>query len=132
LCLSNFVVNHVFWQKIFSLKDLVDRKENVFSTSGQECGRTSCRTCAQPEEKKEVCTQRNVVYESECARCNPPGTMQVADIEGLAERRDVASLSERSVEHWQDAEAGHQESYMFEHQALAHIGVRPLHYLPSE
>ena len=60
--------------------------------SGQECGRTSCRTCVQPEEKKDMYTQRNVVFESECARCNPPGTRQVADIEGLAERRDVASL----------------------------------------
>ena len=32
------------------------------------------------------------MYESECVRCNPPGTRQVADKEGLAERREVASL----------------------------------------
>ena len=31
-------------------------------SSGQECGRRMCRTCAQPDEKKEPCTLRNVVY----------------------------------------------------------------------
>ena len=60
--------------------------------SGQECGRTACRTCAQPDKRKEPCTLGNVVYESECARCNPPGTRRVADKDGLAEKRDVASL----------------------------------------
>jgi hypothetical protein len=69
--------------------------------SGQECGRTACRTCAQPDERKEPCTLRNVVYESECARCNPPGTRRVADRDGLAEKRSIASLyvgeSARSV-----------------------------------
>ena len=54
--------------------------------SGQECGREACRTCAQPEERKEACTQRNIVYESECARCNPPGARRAADKEGLEER----------------------------------------------
>ena len=34
----------------------------------------------------------NVVYESECARCKPPGTRRVADKEGLGEKRDVTSL----------------------------------------
>ena len=28
--------------------------------SGQECERTACRICAQPEERKEPCTLRNV------------------------------------------------------------------------
>ena len=83
--------------------------------SGQECGRTNCRTCAQPGDKKEPCTTRNVLYESECAKCNPPGTRKVADRDGLAEKRDVASLyvgesarsiSERALEHWRDAESG--------------------------
>ena len=99
--------------------------------SGQECGRTACRTCAQPDERKEPCTLRNVVYESECARCNPPGTRTVADRDGLAEKRDIASLyvgesarsvSERALEHWRDAESGKEESHMLEHQAVAHRG----------
>ena len=59
---------------------------------GQECGRTACRTCAQPEDKKEPCTLRNIVYESECARCNPPGTRKAKDKEGLEDTREVASL----------------------------------------
>jgi hypothetical protein len=73
----------------------------------------------------------NVVYESECARCKPPGTRRVADKEGLGEKRDVASLyvgesarsiSERALEHWRDAETGKEESHMLEHQAVAHRG----------
>ena len=51
---------------------------------------------------------RNVVYESECSQCSPPGTRREADKEGLEERRDRASLdvgetsrsvSERTLEH---------------------------------
>ena len=30
------------------------------------------------------------------------------------------SISERALEHWRDAETGHEESHMLEHQALAH------------
>ena len=52
---------------------------NINLWNGQECGRGTCRTCAQTDEKKEPCTLRNVVYESECAKCNPPGTRKVAD-----------------------------------------------------
>ena len=33
LCLSNAIVNHAFWQKIFSTYDQVDRKKNICSTS---------------------------------------------------------------------------------------------------
>ena len=50
------------------------------------------RMCAQPEENKEPCTLRNVVYESECTQCNPPGTRKEAEKEGLEERRERASL----------------------------------------
>ena len=48
------------------------------------------------------------MYESECAKCNPPGTRKVADKDGLGEKRDMASLyvgetdrsvSERVLEH---------------------------------
>ena len=44
------------------------------------------------DERKEPCTLRNVVYESECAKCNPPGTRKVADRDGLGEKRDRPSL----------------------------------------
>ena len=42
----------------------------------QECERGTCQTFAQPEERNEPCTLtlRNVVYESKCTSCNPPGT----------------------------------------------------------
>ena len=75
---------------------------------------------------------RNVVYESECPKCNPPGSRKVADKEGLSEKRDEPSLyvgettrsvAERAAEHWRDAETGKEESHMVEHQAASHGGV---------
>ena len=72
-----------------------------------------------------------MLYESECARCNPPGTRRLADNVSLEEKGDVASLyvrkmarsvSERALEHWRDAETGKEESHMLEHQAVAHKG----------
>ena len=87
--------------------------------SGTECGRGSCRTCAQPGEKKEPCMQRNIVYESECSTCNPPGTRKELDKLGLAEKRDTPSLyvgetarsvAERASEHWRDADLGRRRA----------------------
>ena len=99
--------------------------------SGTECGRGACRICAQPGEKKEPCMQRNIVYESECSTCNPPGTRKELDKLGLAEKRDTPSLyvgetarsvAERASEHWRDAESGKEESHMVEHQETSHRG----------
>ena len=54
-----------------------------------------------------------MINESECGQCNPPGSRRVADRDGLAEKREVASLyvgetarylKERAGEHWADAE----------------------------
>ena len=39
--------------------------------SGIECGRLDCEPCKQPGDKKEPCTTKNIVYESECSNCNP-------------------------------------------------------------
>ena len=73
------------------------------------------------------------MYESECGKCNPPGSRKVADQEGLGEKRDIASLyvgesarslHERAGEHWRDAEAEKEESHMVEHQAAAQGGER--------
>ena len=60
--------------------------------SGEQCGRVTCRTWVQPEERKEPCTLRNIVYESECTQCNPQGSRKEADKLGFEERRDKASL----------------------------------------
>ena len=46
---------------------------------GEPCGRPKCRTCAQPDEKKEPCTARNILYESECTLCNEPGSRKAKD-----------------------------------------------------
>ena len=47
--------------------------------SGVACGREACRTCAQNDDKKEPFMRRNIVYESECGTCNPPGSRKEAD-----------------------------------------------------
>ena len=99
--------------------------------SGQPCGRANCRPCQQKDAKKEPCTMRNIVYESECGKCNPEGSRKSSDKEDLQERRDVASLyvgesgrslHERAGEHWRDAELMKEESHMREHLQEAHRG----------
>ena len=62
-----------------SLGSLLSNK-NLWS--GVECGRGTCRTCVQLDERKELCTLRNVVYESECTLCNEPGSRKAKDKEG--------------------------------------------------
>jgi hypothetical protein len=42
--------------------------------------------------RDEPCTLRNIIYESICAKCNPPGARKEQDKKGLEERRDLASL----------------------------------------
>jgi hypothetical protein len=78
--------------------------------------------------------KRNVVYESECSTCNPPGTRKEADKEGLEEKRERPSLyvgetarsvAERALEHWKDAENDKEESHMLEHQMDSHGGEGP-------
>ena len=114
-----------------TLESLLSNK-NLWS--GEECGRGVCRTCAQEDEKKEPCTLRNIIYESECAKCNPPGTRKEQDKKGLEERSDVPSLyvgetarsiHERAQEHWRDAENMKEESHMQEHQQASHGGEQP-------
>ena len=82
-------------------------------------------------ERKEPCTTRNIVYESECGVCNPDDSRRVADKVGLAEKRDVASLyvgesarslKERAGEHWADAEGWKEESHMVESCTLSYKG----------
>ena len=74
---------------------------------------------------------RNLVYESECKKCNPPGSRSSKDKEGLQERRDTVSLyvgktarslHERAGEHWRDADMRKEESHMMEHVEEAHRG----------
>ena len=101
---------------------------------GQPCGRVSCRTCAQQDERKEPCTRRNIIYESECVQCNPSGTRKESDKSSLEDKREQPSLyvgesarsiSERATEHWRDAEKGKDESHMQDHQLHSHAGEQP-------
>ena len=114
-----------------TLESLLSNK-NLWS--GEECGRRTCRTCAQDDEKKEPCTLRNIIYESECAKCNPAGSRKEQDKKGLEDKRHKASLyvgetarsvHERALEHWRDAENLKEETHMQEHQDESHGGEQP-------
>ena len=60
--------------------------------NGKPCGRPKCRPCAQKGEKKEACTSKNIVYESNWRKCNPPGSRKEQDKKGLEEKRAEARL----------------------------------------
>ena len=101
--------------------------------SGLDCDRVDCKTCCQPGEKRENCKRRNVVYESECRRCNVPGGWKTRDKGGLEDKREVPSiyvgetcrsLHERSKEHWRDAITMKEESHMMQHQQQAHKDMK--------
>ena len=101
---------------------------------GEPCGRPNCKPCAQPEDKKEQCMRRNIVYESECVPCNPAGSRKESDKTSLADMREqpslyvgesARSLNERAGEHWRDAESGKEESHMLQHQTGVHGADRP-------
>jgi hypothetical protein len=101
---------------------------------GEPCGRTSCKPCAQPGDKKEPCIRCNIVYESECVPCNPAGSRKESDKTSLADVREqpslyvgesARSLNERAGEHWRDAESGKEESHMLQHQSGVHGADRP-------
>ena len=73
-----------FKVRVATLKSLLSNK-NLWS--GEECGRKMCRTYAQDDEMKEPCTLRNIIYESECAKCNPAGSRKEQDKKGLEDKR---------------------------------------------
>ena len=96
---------------------------------GEACGRSKCKPCAQPEEKKESCKTRNIVYESECTLCNEPGSRKQSDKKSLKESKEqpnlyvgesARSLCERAGEHWEGALGGKEENHMLEHLSMAH------------
>ena len=84
---------------------------------------------AQPDERKEPCTVRNIIYESECSQFNQLGERKENDKNGLEERhckpvcRRVSKIcASCALDHWRDAESGKEETHMVEHQAEAHRG----------
>ena len=101
--------------------------------SGNPCGRGSCKPCAQVEEWKQPCTLKNILYESECTKCNPQGSRAKSDKKGeLEDQRDPPSiyvgessrsLAERAGEHWEAAKGGNSENHMIEHEVRAHSGL---------
>ena len=86
-----------------SLSDLLSNK-NLWK--GEPCGRAGCKPCEQPEERKEPCRARNVVYESECTWCNEPGSRKMADKVDLKEKKEQVNLYVGETvstgrEHWE-------------------------------
>ena len=90
---------------------------------GQPCGRegSECYPCQQKTDVKEPCTQRNILYESECGKCNVLGEHKVRDKDTLGDTRDppsiyvgesARSLAERSKEQWGDYQKLKPETHM--------------------
>ena len=52
---------------------------NTNPWSGQSCGRPTCYTCTQGDEKLQNCRQRNIMYESSCTLCNMDNDPEVKD-----------------------------------------------------
>ena len=113
-----------------SLGSLLSNK-NLWS--GMDCDRSDCKVCCQPGERWENCKRRNVMYESECRRCNVPDGWKTRDKEGLEDKRDVPSiyigetcrsLHERSKDHLRDANTMSEESHMLQHQQEVHKDIK--------
>ena len=73
--------------------------------------------------------KRNMVYESECGSCNPPGSRKEADKKSLAESKGYPSLYvgessrslyERSREHHRDMQDRSEDSHQVKHWILDH------------
>ena len=90
--MERHVFSRVNWVKEWGGTTLVSILLNKNLWSGQPCERGKCKPCTQEGERKEPCTAKNIVYESECTKCTPLGSRKDADKEGLEEKRDVASL----------------------------------------
>ena len=96
--------------------------------SGTKCGRGECRPCQQTEEQLENCKRRNILYESECQRCNGPEGEQDMEVNDKREQPSIyvgescRSLCERSSEHWADAKAKKDTSHMIDHHLKEHGG----------
>ena len=78
------------------------------------------------------CTQRSVVCEKVCWRCNP-GAKEArelkdikVDIPGLYVGETSRSIQERSGEYWASYRTGSSKSHMVKHQAMEHGGAAPL------
>ena len=96
--------------------------------SGTECGRGECRPCQQTGEKLENCKRRNILYDSECQRCNGSEGRQEIELNGQRGQPSIyvgescRSLCERSSEHWADARTKKESSHMFDHHVKSHGG----------
>ena len=100
--------------------------------AGSMCGRKTCFPCKQVSEKVELCTLRNIVYETKCVLCN--GLEKGKEEGTLADTRDEpsiyvgegsTSLQERALEHQKDYKKGHEDSNMLKHWVGAHTPQGP-------
>ena len=96
---------------------------------GAACGRKKCFPCQQESEKREQCSQENVLYESMCTLCN--GKERSKDEMSLKDEREnpsiyvgesSRSLMERTAEHHSDYAKNKEESHMTKHWANHHPG----------
>jgi hypothetical protein len=79
---------------------------NTNPWSGQNCGRSTCYTCTQGDEKLQNCRQRNIMYESTCTLCNVDTNTEIKDVDKRFEMEKAVyvgesarSIFERAGEH---------------------------------
>jgi hypothetical protein len=62
---------------------------NTNPWAGQQCGRGSCYTCGQGEEKIQDCKRGNILYESSCTLCNPEKDKKKEKMKDMAKKEGV-------------------------------------------
>ena len=96
--------------------------------SGEQCGRSDCVTCTQGAEEIPECTQRSVVYENICRKCNPgagsSGELKEVneEVPSLYVGETSRSIKERAAEHWQAFRSKREDSHIFKHHQIHHKG----------
>ena len=115
---------------------------------GLHCGRKVCPPCdSNPQEKRQNCKSKNLIYESVCVECNPnvqpslkEGSMSTSSpledntIKKVTNRQRKGvylgetsrSIHERTSEHLHDAKTMSSKSHIFKHWMLSHPGMNTL------
>ena len=100
----------------------------LFSTDtarGEHCHRVDCQPCNRVDENRQLCRKQNIVYESSCNICNPPGKTsqkegKTGPRSGIYIGETSRSLYERANEHFNDAMGFTEKSHMVKHWMSCH------------
>ena len=90
--------------------------------SGEKCGRKDCVTCMQEGEDIPPCTQRSLVYENICLKCNPTamkkGELKDQNGQSVYVGETSRSIHERAREHWDSFKSKDPKSHILKHHLI--------------